>query len=66
MFGWHLRQHKSDGVDWSRIKGTRKDVMTAGPKLDGASSLAVSITGLLKSYGSLHAVDDVSFDVERG
>ncbi len=27
---------------------------------------AVSVTSLRKSYGEVHAVDDVSFDVERG
>ena len=40
--------------------------MSRGENIDGRSLPAVSIRALRKSYGSLHAVADVSFEVEPG
>jgi ABC-2 type transport system ATP-binding protein len=40
--------------------------MSRGENVGGRSPLAVSISGLRKSYGSLRAVEDVSFEVEPG
>ena len=35
-------------------------------KLEASNLHAINVTGLHKSYAQTHAVDDVSFDVERG
>jgi ABC-type branched-subunit amino acid transport system ATPase component/ABC-type branched-subunit amino acid transport system permease subunit len=58
-----VRAQGDQDVDFGTSLTARPAPRAAG---DGRGGVALSVTGLKKHYGGVHAVDGVSFDVARG